>query len=87
MTAILLNECKCQQKCHQLNRSSPFNLHVKACKLNVRPNKVIAAHRMLLVKALKAGCIWDESLKKWLNLKDLLQHPDAQVRETWKKSA
>ena len=36
---------------------------------------------------LKAGSIWDEKLKCWMALKDLLVHPDALVREVWHKSS
>ena len=87
MTATLLHKCRYYHKCHQINRLGPFNCHAQAYRLNSRPNKVITAHKALLVRALKAGCIWDDSLKKWLNLEELLKHPDPQVRETWRKSA
>ena len=40
-----------------------------------------------MAKVLRAGCIWDEELKKWMNLEDLLNHPNPKVRETWEKSS
>jgi len=40
-----------------------------------------------LQQARKAGSIWDINLKKWMSLKDLLQHPDPKVREIWEKSS
>merc|ERR1711884_654926 len=35
----------------------------------------------------RAGCIWDESLKKWMNLGDLLKHPDPAIRKIWENSS
>ena len=40
-----------------------------------------------MCKALKAGCIWDESLKKWMNLEDPLNHPNPEVKAIWEKSS
>lgn len=37
-------------------------------------------------KTFRAGCIWDESLKKWMSLEDLLKHPDPDVRSIWENS-
>jgi hypothetical protein len=38
-------------------------------------------------QAHKAGSIWDENLKKWMSLRDLLKHPDPSVRTTWERSS
>ena len=38
-----------------------------------------------MCKALKAGCIWDEELKKWMNLEDLLNHLNPEVKAIWEK--
>ena len=69
---------------HQLNQLSPFHHHVCAHKLQ-QHNKV-NAFKATIVRALKAGCIWDEWLKKWLTLDDLLNHPDPEVQACWMKS-
>merc|ERR1739836_265514 len=77
---------KCQGlRLHQqLQRLSPFHHHVRAYKLQQRNH--INAWKATIVRALKAGCIWDEQLKKWLSLHELLDHPDPQVRACWEKS-
>ena len=43
--------------------------------------------RTFICKVLRAGCIWDESLKKWMNLEDLLWHPNPEIRTIWEKSS
>ena len=68
---------------HQLRRLSPFNHHVKACRLH-QHNRA-NAFKATIVRALKTGCIWDEQLKKWLSLHDLLNHPNPEVRACWEK--
>ena len=68
---------------HQLWRLSSFHHHVGAYKLHQRNH--INARKATIVRALKAGCIWDEQLKKWLSLHELLNHPDPQVRACWEK--
>ena len=40
-----------------------------------------------MCKASKAGCIWDEELKKWMNLEDLLNHPNPEIKAIWEKSS
>ena len=40
-----------------------------------------------MCEALKAGCIWDEELKKWMNPEDLLNHPNPEVKAIWEKSS
>ena len=57
--------------------------HAKVPKPTQGPLR-IQAH---LVRALRAGCIWDEEQKKWMNLEDLLNHPNPHVRNIWEKSS
>ena len=75
----LIRQGRCQglKLHHQLRRLSPFHHHVRAYRLQQKNH--ISARKAIIVKALKAGCIWDEQLKKWLGLHDLLNHPDPQV--------
>ena len=40
-----------------------------------------------IARILQAGCIWDDELKRWMNLEDLLNHPNQKVRTTWEKSS
>ena len=51
------------------------------------PSQEQQKHIAFLVKALRAGCIWDESQKAWMGLEELLKHPDPQVQTTWQKSS
>ena len=59
---------------HQLQRLNAFDHHVGAHKLQQQNH--INARKATTMRALKAGCIWDEQLKKWLSLHELLNHPD-----------
>jgi hypothetical protein len=36
--------------------------------------------------ALLAGAIWDPDLSKWMRYKDIINHPDPIIRQTWMKS-
>ena len=56
-------------------------------KSHLDPQQQQKRHMSYLVRALRAGCIWDEQLKKWMGLEDLLKHPDKQIRSTWEKSS
>jgi len=49
--------------------------------------RVSEPHRTTIARVLRAGCIWDEGLKKWMNLENLLSHPNPKVRATWEKSS
>ena len=44
-------------------------------------------HRAFIANVLRAGCIWDEELKRWMNLENLLNHPNPKIREIWEKSS
>ena len=82
----LLGQGRCQglRRHHQLQQLSPFHHHARAYKIQQR--NYINARKATTVRALKAGCIWDEQLKKWLSLHELLNHPDPQVQACWEKS-
>ena len=38
-----------------------------------------ACARAFVARVYKAGCIWDDYLKKWMDLESLLKHPDPAV--------
>ena len=38
------------------------------------------------VVVLLAGAIWDPDLSKWMQYKDLINHPDPIIRQTWMES-
>ena len=41
---------------------------------------------LALALALKAGCIWDKDLKKWMDPEALLKQPNSEIRARWQKS-
>ena len=69
---------------HQFSQMSPFHGQVQVCQLH--RNNEVNAFKTTIIRALKAGYIWDEQLEKWLVLHDLLDHSDPEVQACWMKS-
>ena len=65
------------QRANRINTTKINNLKLRAFQVKVKQGKALAAELQHL--ACKAGCIWDNELKKWMDLEALLQHPDPEV--------
>ena len=46
----------------------------------IKVNRALGAQ---LHTALLAGAIWDPDLNKWMRYKDLINHPDPEIRQKW----
>ena len=89
-TAAKLTKRKWHAHLHQRQRSQRVKHEVNACRLRapqakVRKGEALAAQLKHL--ACKAGCVWDNDLKKWMDLEALLQHPNPAACERWQRSS
>ena len=76
----LAKQHKCRSKARKVKA-----IRLRALQTKARKGMALATELQHL--ALKAGCIWDNELKKWMDLEGLLAHPNPTIRERWQRSS